>query len=434
MRAATRILAGIGWVGIAAIAAAALLLGLSVWWPKARAVPTSPPAPTRALTLPPIPNTPAPVVYQIGLPNISVPAPTTELAQVALPTATEATPTALPFTPAPSKTAPPQIAAGNASGACEGIVTRAGDQLKLDGEPFHFLGTNAAYLMESYFPEREIEPILAFVGDTFPNAVLRIWVLPGNDLDRLERILDIGAEYGVRFMIAFDDYNRGRDEHWFQSTFRMDYLPHVQEVVKRFRDRPMIAVWELMNEPTCGSEGLSQSCLDAEYGWAKETSEAIKALDPCRPITVGTSGFVWGNGPDLDNFRRMHALPSIDLASIHKEVGKAEEYITEIVESVQKPWFFGEVYYKVYNDGCQLIRSGLLEERANAVEADIRASLDAGASGYLLWQYAAGAVDMGDKIQWFCGWYEYFRDDPAHARIRSTDWDLAQWILHRRDR
>jgi len=26
---------------------------------------------------------------------------------------------------------------------------------------------------------------------------------------------------------------------------------------------------------------------------------------------------------------------------------------------------------------------------------------------------------------WFCGWYEYFRDDPTHKRIRETRWNLG---------
>jgi mannan endo-1,4-beta-mannosidase len=330
----------------------------------------------------------------------------------------------LPTAPTQAPTA--ALALGAASDRCAGVVTRSGAQLTLDGKPFRFLGTNSAYFMEPYFPEAEIAPILDFIGGTFPNAVLRLWVLPGWDLDRLERVLDAGARDGVRFLITLDDYYRGKSEHWFQSTFRMEYLPHVKAVVERFRRHPAVMGWELMNEPTCGPEGLSQSCLDAEYGWVKETSEAIKALDPCRPVSVGTTGYLWGSETDRDNFRRMHALPSVDLVSIHKQVGSEERDIVDIARELGKPWFFGEVYHRVYDDACRPIRVEMLGERADAVAADIRKSLDAGASGYLLWQYAAGPVDMGGRIQWFCGWYEYFRDDPTHARIRNTDWGLGR--------
>lgn len=431
MRYLTRILAGIGLTALCCLTAAALALGVSVWWPQAHAIPTGTDAPANTPAPTIVASTPTAAANQIGLPHISVPAPTPRptihLAQIFLPTPapepTQPEPTAA-LAAAPSATARSQVGFAAASDSCAGIVTRTGDQLTLDGAPFRFLGTNSAYIVESYFPQREFDPILRFIGETFPNAVFRVWVVPGWDLDRLERILDTGARYGVRFMITLDDYHREKNEHWFQSTFRMEYLPHVKTVVKRFRSHPAVAVWELMNEPTCGPEGFSQSCTDAEYGWVKETSEAIKALDPCRPVSIGTTGFLGVFAADRDNFRRMHALPSVDLVSIHKQVGSAEAEIIQVARELGKPWFFGEVYYRVYDDGCRPIRSELLGERAGAVEADIRKSLDEGASGYLLWQYAAGPVDMGDKIQWFCGWYEYYRDDPTHARIRDTDWDL----------
>lgn len=407
-----------------ALTAAGVALGVSVWWPKAGRAPMPvPPAPQASAT-------PSPETHQLTLPSVSVPAatatPTIALAQVVLPT---------PIPPIPQPTVPPAaptqaptaaLALAAAPNRCAGIVTRVGAQLTLDGKPFRFLGTNSAYLMEPYFPEAEIAPILAFLGDTFPNAVLRLWVLPGWDLDRLARVLDIGARHGVRFLITLDDYHRGKSEHWFQSTFRMEYLPHVKAVVQRFRGHPAVIGWELMNEPTCGPEGFSQACLDAEYGWVRETSEAIRALDPCRPVSVGTTGYLWGSEADRDNFRRMHALPSVDLVSIHKQVGSEEKDIVDMARELGKPWFFGETYYAVYDAACRPIRTEMLGERADAVAADIRRSLDAGASGYLLWQYAAGPVDMGGRIQWFCGMYEYFRDDPTHDRIRATEWGLGR--------
>ncbi len=423
-----------GWfvviLGLLGLTAIGVILGVSVWWPRVADAPVAVPR----LSPPTAPPgaTPSSEAHRLTLPSISVPAatatPTITLAQIVLPTP-------IPPTPQPMNTAAHTAAPTGAvtagelaalSDRCVGIVTRVGAHLTLDGKPFRFLGTNSAYFMEPYFPEAEITPILAFIGETFPNAVLRLWVLPGWDLDRLGRLLDMGAQHGVRFLITLDDYYRGKSEHWFQSTFRMEYLPLVRAVVARFRDHPAVMGWELMNEPTCGPEGFSQPCLDAEYGWVKETSEAIKALDPCRPVSVGTIGFLWGSEADRSNFRRIHSLPSVDLVSIHKQVGSEEREIVDMARDLGKPWFFGEAYYQAYDDACRPIRSDILAERANAVAADIRQSLDAGASGYLLWQFAAGPVDMGGRIQWFCQAYEYLRDDPTHARIRDTDWGLER--------
>lgn len=361
-----------------------LAVGLSVWWPSVEAGPNE--------TLSPTPVAPSAIATS------------------------EPSPASTEPTPESPSAVPPE--------ACRGIVTRSGDRLTLDGSEFRFLGTNMAYLLESYFPEDEIEPILAFVGETFPNAMLRVWLFPGFDLERFQRVLDIGGRYGVRFVVTLDDYHRDKGEWWFQSAFRTEYLPHVKQVVAQFRDRPEIAVWELMNEPGCGKEGDSASCLDAEYGWVRETSQAVKALDPCRPVSVGTIGAAPWSPAGMDNFRRMHALPSVDVISVHKEVEKEISDESRIARELGKPWFVGEAYYRVYDDRCQPIRTELLSGRADAVETDIRRSLGDGASGYLLWQYAAGPVDMGDKVQWFCGWYEYFRDDPTHRRIQSTDWGL----------
>lgn len=422
-----------GWVvvviGLLGLAAVAVGLGLSVWWPQAGRAPTPtwrPPAPIAAPSA-----TIQPEAHQLPLPSISARAatatPTIALAQIVLPTPVPPTPQPTSV-PAAVPTRAPMAGTGlaAASDRCVGLVTRTGAQLTLDGKPFRFLGTNSAYFMEPYFPEAEIAPILAFISQTFPNVVLRLWVFPGWDLGRLGRVLDVGAEHGVRFLITLDDYHRDKSEHWFQSTFRMEYLPHVKDVVGRFRTHPAVMGWELMNEPTCGPERFSQGCLDAEYGWVKETSEAIKTLDPCHPVSVGTTGYLWGSAPDRDNFRRMHALPSVDLVSIHKQVGSEAKEIVDLARDLGKPWFFGEVYYRAYDDACRPLHSGVLGERADAVTADIRKSLDAGASGYLLWQYAAGPVNMGGRIQWFCQAYEYLRDDPTHARIRDTDWGLGR--------
>ncbi len=73
-----------------------------------------------------------------------------------------------------------------------------------------------------------------------------------------------------------------------------------------------------------------------------------------------------------------------------------------------------------HNERCEPLPDDALQRRAQAIAVDLEQSREAGVDGYLLWQYAYGAVDMGSHTQYFCGVFDYFAGDPAWNVTQSA--------------
>ena len=181
----------------------------------------------------------------------------------------------------------PQVAAAQARPALAGFVTAQGDQLVLDGKPYHFVGVNATYLTLTYFLDGQVEPIIRYLAETQGVNVIRLFFTPGQDLNRLQLVLDLGNKYGIRYIVALQNYHFHKSQSWFAERYVDEDLPHLRETVTRFRDRPEILMWEMMNEPSCGPENGSKQCVDHMYNWAQAVSQEIKQLDPQSPDLVG---------------------------------------------------------------------------------------------------------------------------------------------------
>ncbi len=174
-------------------------------------------------------------------------------------------------------------------------------------------------------------------------------------------------------------------------------------------------MWELMNEPNCSGDS-SGACPDHLWRWAKVTSEAIKALDPCRPISLGTIRV----DPTEEQFKRLHALETVDVVSIHKYASAWWEKEIAVARELNKPVLIGEVFAEAYDESCRHAFDRAPEKRAAVVAADMARAWAEGVDGYLLWQYAHGAVRIGDRIQYFCGKYDYFQDDPVWPLLKAA--------------
>jgi len=301
------------------------------------------------------------------------------------------------------------------------FVTRVGEDLQLDGRPYTFVGINVSYLAGPFFPEEKTEEIISHLAAAGVQ-VIRVWVEPGCALDRVERMLDLGGRYGIRFILTLQDFYGKEDGWWFKNKYKAVDLPHIRKIVPRFAHRPEIVMWELMNEPTCPPKDANRACWDALYNWAKVTSEEVKSLDPNHLVSLGThrAGF---DRAAVDSFRRIHALPTVDVISMHHGVGHVPEEELSIAHELGKPIYWGEATMRGLEENCRPISHVRLEQRALAVGEAIELSMEAGVDGYLLWQYAFGGVDMGSHTQYFCGVFDYFANDPVWEVIRTATSD-----------
>ncbi len=299
---------------------------------------------------------------------------------------------------------------------CAQMVIRQGDQLYLAGKPFTFVGTNVSYLLEDYFPEEEMEKVVSYLAGVGVTA-LRVWLYPQHNLDRAEHLFDLGGKYGVRFIVTLENYYWDKGAWWFDNSDRLreEYLPHVRETVTRFRGRTEIMMWELMNEPNCSGD-IYGNCPAHLVRWAAQVSREIKALDPCHLISVG----VMRIDPTRETYLCLHAIPTVDVISIHRPVGV--EYLgeMEVARELNKPVFVGEAYSEAYDEGCHLLYDGVLAERAEKIAADLAQSLAEGVDGYLLWQYGHGQVVRDGEVNYYCGMQDYMRDDPVWEVLRQA--------------
>jgi hypothetical protein len=301
-----------------------------------------------------------------------------------------------------------------------GFVQASGPNLVLDGEPFYFLGVNASYLMSEYFPEREIEPIIRYLAETGGVNVIRLFYQPGKDPEHFARILDLGRQYGIRFIVALQDFYFYKTQTWFDVHYKEEDLPHIRAVVPRFRDRPEILMWELMNEPGCAEGDDPKQCQQHIYNWAVAVSAEIKALDPYHLVSIGALS-AEGSRYHKSNYEKMHELPTVDVISLHRYVGKTSRTEMRLAAGLGKPIYVGEAWEKAYKrDRCEPIDGTILGERAEKVADDLEWSFEHGLDGYLVWQHDPEAVVMedGDK-QWYCSEFSFLEGDPAYAVLRE---------------
>jgi hypothetical protein len=299
---------------------------------------------------------------------------------------------------------------------CADRVVRTGDKLTFNGQEIRLIGMNVSYILEEWFPDDQWEGILAFLSQ-YGNTV-RMPVFPKHardgGLDRVERLIRLGGEYDLKFIIVLDAYMAAdypiKNEGWFRSGYKGEYMDHLRSVVTRLRDYPEVALWQLMGEPSCAPEGGSKSCYNAMVEWARVASEEIKELDSCRPVAVGTISVAGPQPRGEEAWRKMHEFSSIDAVTIHVWTDVWYERELRIADELNLPVLYTEVYHRAYKKNGRLLHEGILEERAPIIEDLMQRSFDAGVDGIILWQYI---------YEGYCGELDYGQGDPIWKVLQS---------------
>ena len=300
------------------------------------------------------------------------------------------------------------------------FVKRVGTQLVLDGRPYRFTGLNI-YNANSRdncwyslgFDDGALDASLNAIGPA-QNA-FRAWFFQSlatrnglRDWSAFDHTLAVAAAHHQRVVFTLANQWGSceesptpvyKDEEWYRSGYRtvvrsgtVSYRAWVAEVVARYRDDPTILMWQLMNEaenqvadqhPACGSPATLKA-------WADDMSGLIKAIDSNHLISLGTigggqCGAVW------NDYETLHSSQNIDLCEYHDYGAAAAPLPGDEWNGLQvrirqcralnKPVFVGETGILLSEAGGSTLTRSLY------IKAKLRAQLDLGVVGELLWAW-----------------------------------------------
>ena len=140
-------------------------------------------------------------------------------------------------------------------------------------------------------------------------------------------------------------------------------------------------------------------------------------MDRCRPLSIGVIGV--GNQLEREerHFRLLADTPGVDTLTLHREAldDFQPKWRRELSLAREKrlPLVWGEIYAKAYDKGCRTLSDDVLRRRAALIRRDLGRSFEAGADGYLVWQFAFGQLKRNGQTEYFCGETDYERDDPV---------------------
>ena len=183
-------------------------------------------------------------------------------------------------------------------------------------------------------------------------------------------------------------------------------------LVDHFRDEPTILAWELMHE----ERGEDAAPL---YAFSEQMSALIRSRDQNHLIALGTDA---GDSPATSragtpsNYRRLHALQSIDLLDAHDFSDESSPFpvsfaeLSVISSELDKPIFAGASAV-----GLTGATSSAFELRARRVEEKLEAAVDAGFVGFLVYDYYPDWSDPGREF-----------DGRAEEPLAGSDGVLAR--------
>jgi len=324
-------------------------------------------------------------------------------------------------------------------------VTASGQHLELGGEPTVFTGVNAYELATDWGTKagcggmESAAQINSLFTSLKPNSIVRFDVFQGTmatdattgklDWAPIDQVFYLAAQDHVYLIpvIASQggicDGEHWQDPAWYEGGYKdvdnsasnsdgvglnpLSYWQFMQDVVKRYKASPAIALWEPMGEPEASSCPAAdqpsncwghQVCPDeavatrALSDFFNAVGGEIHSLDPTHLVEAGFLGGGQCGTADGD-YASVGASTGIDVVSVHDYDGSAamggDQWNGMAVRFAQakeldKPIITGESGILAGN------QSGTCEsfaQRASDMQAKLWAQTAAGSSAFLVWNW-----------------------------------------------
>ncbi|MFC9357230.1 beta-mannosidase [Rhodococcus sp. NPDC057014] len=323
-------------------------------------------------------------------------------------------------------------------------VQASASGLTLDGRPWWPAGLNAYQLATDWSVNRgcgaEVD-LDGFFGVLPEGSLTRFNAFQWLAIDKVTGALDFtgidnvfrAAEAHRQLVIpvlAAQDGSCGdeifKSSEWYDGGWRsvapgsvLSYEDWVATAVKRWRDSPSLAMWELMGEP----EPLTpfHSCTDTAGEtlrvFVDEAGGLVRSLDDRHPITLGMIGGGQCGTAGTD-YELVGASPALDVLQYHDYGADGvplpgDRYNglalhIEQAEHLRKPILVAEIG-QYSGAGCVSV-----VERAREVAVKIDGQRAAGTAGALLWAF------VPDPRHGECT-YDIGPDDPVRGVLRERN-------------
>ena len=239
---------------------------------------------------------------------------------------------------------------------------------------------------------------------------------------RFERLCDLAQENGLRLIVGLvTGWMSGRlyvppameGRNVLTDPFCINWeIRYVKYLVRRFKDHPAIAAWDLGNE--CNCMGKIGSPQEAEL-WVNAISDAIRAADPegtasgFRPIVSGLHGLTpegnWRPGPHAEavDILTTHPYP---IFTPYCDTDPLTSYKSAMHATAQSVWYRGLGGKPCFAEECGTLGPMIADEQNAASYVNVVL--------YNLW-----AADCRGFL-WWCA------AEQSHLTHAPYDWNAVE--------
>jgi hypothetical protein len=315
------------------------------------------------------------------------------------------------------------------------FVKRNAGQLTLDGQPWRFVGYNLPCANPFGLDDGALGLYLDTVQQGSGANVVRMWFFQSNGGPQnwapFDRVVAALKSRGMRVVATLtNEFNGGCDGgapntrktlEWYQGGYKqpdadhaLSFRDYAAAVASHFANDPTIAIWQLVNEAEAPhADGSCDNAAGAAAlrGFADDVTGAMKAVDPNHLVSLGTIGGSQCGLAGSQAYRLVHD-GLVDMCEYHDYGASSSAWTAGADELAQrvddcknlpsgpKPLFVGEsgIQGNVQPDGgpaggctpwpgCTNVdlSNDTLSRRAAFFDAKMRAALDHGVAGYLIW-------------------------------------------------